>query len=137
MITLNRVMIAGNLTRDPSLRQTPAGTPVGSFGVALNERYTTAQGEAREDVCFVDVEVWGKQAEACGQYLGKGAPVFVEGRLRCNRWEDSGTGESKKRLLIRAERVQFLSQPARAVDTSQKAPPLRRTGTQQTAAAAS
>lgn len=108
MMTLNRVMLAGNLTRDPELRRTPNGAAVAVFGLAANERFATRQGEQREEVCFVDIEIWGKQAEACCQYLSKGAPAFVEGRLRCDRWEDKQTGQRRSRLLVRADRVQFL-----------------------------
>lgn len=114
MMTLNRVMLAGNLTRQPDLRETPSGATVANFGLAMNERYTSRQGEEREDVCFVDVEVWGKQAEMCGQYLSKGNPAFVEGRLRCDRWEDRGTGQTRSRLVVRAERVQFLTPSGRS-----------------------
>jgi len=108
-MTLNRVMLAGNLTRDPELRRTPNGTPVAVFGLAARERFSTRQGDAREDVCFVDVEVWGRQAELCGQHLTKGAPAFVDGRLRSDRWEDKTTGQRRSRLLVKADRVQFLN----------------------------
>ena len=112
-MTMNKVMVAGNLTRDPVVRQTQTGFAVGSFGLAMNERYTTRQGAEREDVCFVEVEVWGKQAQTCGQYLRKGAPAFVEGRLRTDQWEDRQTGQQRNRLVVRADRVQFLPGPAR------------------------
>jgi len=115
MMTLNRVMLAGNLTRDPELRRTPNGAAVAVFGLAANERFATRQGEQREEVCFVDIEIWGKQAETCCQYLTKGAPAFVEGRLRCDRWEDKQTGQRRSRLFVRADRVQFLH-GARASD---------------------
>ena len=114
MVSMNRVMVAGNLTRDPVVRKTNGGTAVGNFGLAVNDRYATRQGEEREEVCFVEIEVWGKQAESCGQYLTKGAPAFVEGRLRSDRWEDRDTGKPRSRMLVRAERVQFLPAPNRA-----------------------
>jgi len=107
-MTLNRVMLAGNLTRDPELKRTPNGAAVAVLGLATSERFTTRQGEQREEVCFVDIEIWGKQAEACCQCLSKGSPAFVEGRLRCDRWEDKQTGQRRSRLLVRADRVQFL-----------------------------
>ena len=113
MMTMNKVMVAGNLTRDPVVRQTQTGFAVGSFGLAMNERYTTRQGAEREDTCFVEVEVWGKQAQTCGQYLRKGAPAFVEGRLRSDQWEDRQTGQQRNKLIVRADRVQFLPAPAR------------------------
>ena len=109
MLTMNKVLLAGNLTRNPELRETQNGTPVGSFGLAMNERYRTRDGEDREDVCFVDVEVWGRQAETCDQYLEKGAPAFIEGRLRLNQWEDRESGEQRSRIMVKADRVQFLS----------------------------
>jgi len=117
MLEVNKVMMAGNLTRDPRVQQTPSGTAVGSFGVALNERYVTRDGESRDQVCFVEVEVWGRQAEACAQFLTKGAPAFVEGRLRHDRWEDKETGQPRSRLFVRADRVQFLAPPPAAGPT--------------------
>ena len=108
MMSLNKVMLVGNLTRAPEMRQLPSGQEVGKFGLAVNERYSTAQGEEREEVCFIDVEVWGKLAENCRQYLDKGAPAFVEGRLRLEEWDDRKTGEKRRRMVVRADRVQFL-----------------------------
>ena len=108
MMSLNKVMLVGNLTRALETRQLPSGQEVGKFGLAVNERYSTAQGEEREEVCFIDVEVWGKLAENCRQYLDKGAPAFVEGRLRSEEWDDRKTGEKRRRMVVRADRVQFL-----------------------------
>ncbi len=113
MASFNKVIIMGNLTRDPEVRFTTGGTAICSFGMAMNRRYTTAQGEEREEVCFVDVEVLGRQAEPCGNYLRKGAPTFVEGSLRLDQWNDKATGQKRNRLLVRAERVQFLNAPGR------------------------
>jgi single-strand DNA-binding protein len=113
MASLNKVLLMGNLTRDPELRYTPGGAAVCTLGVAMNRRYTTARGEDKEEVCFVDVEAWGKWAEACGSYLRKGAPVFIEGRLRYDQWEDRDTGKKRSRLVVTAERGQFLGQPSR------------------------
>ncbi|NOY79521.1 MAG: single-stranded DNA-binding protein, partial [Kiritimatiellaeota bacterium] len=95
MASLNRVFLIGNLTRDPELRYTTGGAAVCNLGLAVNRRYTTSQGEDREEVCFVDIEVWGKQAEICKQYLSKGAPAFVEGRLRYDSWDDRDTGRKR------------------------------------------
>ena len=120
MMCMNKVMVAGNLTRDPVVRQTQSGFPVGSFGLAMNERYTTRQGAEREDVCFVEVEVWGKQAQTCGQYLRKGATAFVEGKLRSDQWEDRESGKRRNRLVVRADRVQFLPGPARMQTRSEQ-----------------
>jgi single-strand DNA-binding protein len=107
MGTMNRVFLMGNLTRDPELRKTPSGMAVSDLGVAVNERYRNKAGEVVETVCFADVVVWGRQAETCGQYLVKGAPVMVEGRLQLDQWK-TDAGEKRSRLRVRADRVQFL-----------------------------
>jgi len=114
MASLNKVFLLGNLTRNPELRYTPGGAAVCNFGIAVNRRFSTAQGEDREETCFVEIEVWGRQAQLCQQYLTKGAPALVEGRLRYDSWEDRETGRRRSRLLVRADRVQFLSAPARS-----------------------
>jgi len=98
----------GNLTRDPEVRHTPKGTAVGDLGMAINMNYRTAEGVEREEVCYVDVVVWGRQAETCKEYLNKGSSIFVEGRLQLDQWE-SPDGAKKSKLRVRAERVQFLS----------------------------
>lgn len=107
MTTLNRVLLIGNLTRDPESRQLQSGSVVADLGVAVNERHRSAQGEVIERTCFADVVVWGKQAEVCAKYLQKGAPVFIEGRLQLDQWQTSA-GEKRSRLRIKADRVQFL-----------------------------
>ena len=107
MANLNRVFLIGNLTRDPELRYIPSGTAVANFGLATNRVYKTPSGEKKEEVCFVKVVVWGRMAEVCGEYLSKGRPVFIEGRLQYRAWDGSG-GEKRSTLEIRAERVQFL-----------------------------
>ncbi len=109
MVSVNRVMLAGNLTRDPEVRYTPSGRAVSALGLAVNRRYRTSEGEDKEEVCFVDIDVWGRQAETCGEYLGKGSPVLVEGRLRLDQWEKDGQKNSK--LKVVADRVQFLGAP--------------------------
>jgi single-strand DNA-binding protein len=111
MPALNKVILLGNLTRDPELRHTPQGTAVCSFGLAVNHRYTAASGEARDDVCFVDIDVWGRQAQSCSTYLRKGAPALVEGRLRLDQWDDRETGKRRSRLRVQADRVQFVGPP--------------------------
>lgn len=110
MGAVNRVFLMGNLTRDPELRKTPAGTAVSDLGLAVNEKYRNKSGEMVETVCFADVVVWGRQAETCGQYLGKGSPVMVEGRLQLDQWQ-TDSGERRCRLRVRADRVQFLGKP--------------------------
>jgi single-strand DNA-binding protein len=106
MANLNKVFLMGNLTRDPELRYTPSGIAVVNFGMAVNRRFTDANGEKKEDVCFVRITVFGKQAETCNQYLSKGNPVFVEGRLQYRSWESEG--QKRNSLDVVAERVQFL-----------------------------
>lgn len=107
--TLNKVLLMGNLTREPELRRTQGGEAVCAFGLAVSEQFRSrTTGERREEVTFLDVTVWGKTAENCGQYLTKGRPVFVEGRLVMEAWEDKATGQKRSRLKVRADRVQFL-----------------------------
>ena len=112
MPNLNKVFLMGNLTRDPELKFVPAGTAVASFGLATNRTYTTQSGERKEEVCFTRVVVWGRQAEACQQYLHKGSPVFVEGRLMYRTWE--AEGQKRSTLEVRADRVQFLERSGTA-----------------------
>lgn len=107
MASLNKVFLIGNLTRDPELRYTPSGTAVVNLRLAVNRRYKDRNGENKEEVCFVTVTAWDKQAEVCNQYLSKGRPVFVEGRLQSRSWETSD-GQKRNVLDIRAERIQFL-----------------------------
>ncbi len=106
MADYNKVLLLGNLTRDPEVRYTPKGTAVGELGLAINDSYKAQDGTVKEQVTFVSVEVWGRQAETCKQYLTKGRPVFVEGRLRLDQWEQEG--QKKSKLKVVAERVQFL-----------------------------
>lgn len=110
MANLNKVFLMGNLTRDPELRYIPGGTAVTNFNLATSYNYKTQTGEMKEEVCFVRIVVWGKQAESCSQYLSKGRPVFVEGRLIYRSWEDKD-GNKKNTLEVRADRVQFLGSP--------------------------
>ena len=108
---LNKVILLGNLTRDPELRSTGRGSAVCALGLAVNRRFTMANGEAREETCFVDIDVWGAQAQSCAGYLRKGAQALVEGRLRLDQWQDRNTGQQRSRLKVTAERVQFLGLP--------------------------
>lgn len=117
MSTLNRVFLMGNLTRDPEVRYTPAGTAVGDLGLAINENYKNKAGETVESTVFVDVEVWSRQAETCAEYLFKGSPVFVEGRLKLDQWVNQ-QGEKRSKLRVRADRVQFLGAPRRGAETA-------------------
>lgn len=108
MAALNKVFLLGNLTRDPELRYTSGGTAICRFGLAVNRRFATARGEEREETCFVDIDVWGKQAESCGNFLRRGAPALIEGRLQFDQWDDRETGQKRSKLRVHAERVQFL-----------------------------
>ena len=106
MANFNKVMLMGNLTRDPEVRYTPSGVAVADLRMAVNRRYRGSDGQDREETCFVNVTVWAKQAESCGQYLKRGRPIFVEGRLKFDEWEKDG--QKFNRLSVVAERVQFL-----------------------------
>ena len=107
MSAMNRVFLMGNLTRDPQIRRTPGGDAVSDLGLAVSERYRNKTGQVVESVCFADIVVWGRQAEACGRYLLKGARIMVEGRLQLDQWQGEN-GEKRSRLRVRANRVQFL-----------------------------
>ncbi len=109
MASVNKVFLIGNLTRDPELRYTTNGSAVTDLGLATNRAFTTKEGERREEVTFIDVTVWNRQAETCCQYLKKGQPVHIEGYLKMDSWDDKNTGEKRSKLKVEAERVQFLS----------------------------
>lgn len=111
MPNLNKVMLIGNLTRDIELRVMPKGTAVGQFGLAINRKFKTESGEQREEVVFVDVECWGKTAEVLAKYVTKGMPLYVEGRLKLDQWEDKTTKEKKSRMKVVLEQFQFLGSP--------------------------
>ncbi len=108
MATLNRVILMGNLTRDPELRHTNAGMAVSDLGLAVNDNYRSKSGELVERTCFADIVVWGRQAETCCDYLHKGRPVLVEGRLQLDQWQGEN-GEKRSRLRVCADRVVFLN----------------------------
>ncbi|MFH1406588.1 MAG: single-stranded DNA-binding protein [Candidatus Omnitrophota bacterium] len=107
MANVNCVFLMGNLTRDPELRYLPSGQPVATFTIAVNRVYMSQAGEKKEEVSFVRVVVWGKRAETCNQYLSKGSPVFVEGRLRSRSWE-AQDGTKRSAIEVIARNVQFL-----------------------------
>jgi single-strand DNA-binding protein len=108
MPSLNKVLLMGNLTRDPELRVTPKGTPICQFSLAINRQFKMESGESREEVIFVDVEAWGKQGETIAKYMTKGRPLYVEGRLRLDQWEDKNTKEKRSRMKVVLEQFQFL-----------------------------
>ena len=108
MASLNKVMLIGNLTRDPEVRYTPKGSAVCDMAIAVNRRYLTESGERQEEVTYLDIVLWGKQAELAGQFLAKGRSVFIEGRLQMDSWEDKATGQKRSKIKIVAENMQFL-----------------------------
>src|SRR6202011_2536485 len=108
MASFNKVILLGNLTRDPEIRYTPKGSAVCDLGFAVNRVYTLDSGEKREEVTFVDVVLWARLAEISGEYLKKGKPVFIEGRLQLDTWDDKQTGQKRSRLRVIAESMQLL-----------------------------
>lgn len=108
MASYNKVILVGNLTRDPELRFTPKGTAIARIGLAVNRSWRDANGELKEEVTFVDVDAFGKQAETLAQYMKKGRPLLVEGRLRLDTWEDKQTNQKRSRLGVVLESFQFL-----------------------------
>lgn len=108
MASLNKVLLMGNLTRNPEIRYTPSGSAVCEFGMAINRRFMQANGQERDETCFVDIVVWGKQAESTSRFLQKGSSVFIEGRLVYDQWEEKDTQKKRSRLRVNADRVQFL-----------------------------
>ncbi len=107
MAGFNRVILMGNLTRDPELRYTPSGSPVAQFGLAVNRKYTAKEGGKKEEVDFFEIETWDKRAELCSEYLNKGSGLFLEGRLKQDRWEDDA-GNKRSKIKIVATAIQFL-----------------------------
>jgi len=127
MANLNRVLLIGNLTRDPEVRYTPKGTAVADIGVAVNRVYSGEDGEKKEEVTFVDVTLWGRQAEVAQEYLKKGRQVFIEGRLQLDTWDDKQTGQKRSRLRVVAENMQMLGSRGESEAGSTAASTQRRT----------
>jgi len=118
MADYNRIIMIGNLTRDPELKTLPSGQTVCKLGLAANRQFRNGQtGQMVQEVCFVDIDVWGRQAESCNQYLQKGRPVLIEGRLKFEQWQDNN-GNNRSKHTITADRVVFLSQQAASEDTT-------------------
>ena len=110
MASLNKVLLIGNLTRDPELRYLTGGnSAVCEFGIAINRRFMQASGQEKDETCFLEIVVWGKQAETCSRFLQKGSTVFIEGRLVYDQWTEKDTQKKRSRVRVTAERVQFLS----------------------------
>jgi len=108
MASFNKVILLGNLTRDPEVRYTPKGTAVTELGMAVNRVYTAENGEKREETTFVDVTLWGRTAEIAGEYLKKGRPVLIEGRLQLDTWDDKQSGQKRSKLKVVADGLQLL-----------------------------
>ncbi len=117
MANLNKVFLMGNLTRDPELRYTPSGTPVCEFGLAVNRRFTTRDGEQRDETLFVEVTMWGRRGVAISEYFSKGRPIFIEGRLKYDSWETADGRRTK--ISVVAENFQFLGRPGAAPEGQQ------------------
>jgi single-strand DNA-binding protein len=108
MANLNKVMLIGNLTRDPELRYTPKGTAVADIALAINRVWNNEQNQRQEETTFVDITLWGRQAELAQQYLTKGRGAYIEGRLQMDTWDDKQTGQKRSKLKVVAESLQFL-----------------------------
>ncbi len=108
MANLNKVMLIGNVTRDPEIKYTPKGSAVTDLGIAVNRVYTPEGGEKREETTFVDVTLWGRQAEIAGEYCKKGRSIYVEGRLQLDSWEDKTSGQKRSKLRVVGEAFQLL-----------------------------
>jgi single-strand DNA-binding protein len=108
MANFNKVILAGNLTRDPELRYTPKGTAIAKFGLAINRTWKNEAGENKEEVCFVDVDAFSRQAEVIAQYMRKGKPILLEGRLKLDTWEDKNTHQKQSKLKVHLEAFSFI-----------------------------
>jgi single-strand DNA-binding protein len=131
MASFNKVILLGNLTRDPEVRYTPKGSAVCDLGLAVNRNYTLDNGEKREEVTFVDVVLWARLAEIAGEYLKKGRPVFIEGRLQLDTWDDKQSGQKRSKLRVIGETMQLLgSRPGGAAggESSDEERPARAAG---------
>lgn len=135
MANFNKVILVGNLTRDPELRYTPKGTAIAKLGVAVNRTWISETGEKKEETTFVDVDVFGRTAENVGQYLRKGSPLLVEGRLRLDTWEDKQTNQKRSKLSVVAETIQFLGSPRGGPESGASTAPGRPATTTPAAAA--
>lgn len=137
MANFNKVMLMGNLTRDPEIRYTPKGTAVAEIGLAINRYFSGENGEKREETTFVEVTLWGRTAEIAGEYLKRGRPVFIEGRLQLDSWEDKQSGQKRSKLKVVGEAMQLIgSRPGSGgapMDEGEEAPRSRSSGGARTA----
>jgi single-strand DNA-binding protein len=125
MANFNRVILAGNLTRDPELRYTPKGVAIAKITLAINRTWKSETGEAKEEVTFVDVDAFGRQAEVVGQYMKKGRPFLVEGRLKLDQWEDKNTHQKQSKLKVVLEGFSFIDSKGADSGASSDAPRAR------------
>lgn len=140
MANLNKVMLIGNLTRDPELKYTPKGMAIAQLGLAVNRVWSNEAGEKQEEVTFIDVEMFGRKAEVAAEYLKKGRPVFIEGRLKLDSWDDKASGQKRSKLKVVGESLEFLGsregggggesggegRPQRSAPSRSAAPPPKR-----------
>ena len=124
MANFNRVILVGNLTRDPEIRYTPSGTAVADFGLAVNRRWRSQDGDDREEVCFVDITAWGRQGEVISEHLSKGDPVLIEGRLRMDTWQGQD-GQKRTKHKVVVENFQFLGRRSAGEGSSGRPIPAR------------
>jgi single-strand DNA-binding protein len=122
MANFNKVILAGNLTRDPELRYTPKGTAVAKIGIAINRSWKSESGEMKEEVTFVDVDAFGRTAETIGQYFKKGRPILIEGRLKYEQWDDKQSGAKRSKLGVVMENFQFMDSKVGGGDGGSEAP---------------
>jgi single-strand DNA-binding protein len=122
MANLNRVFIIGNCTRDPEMRYTPKGVALAEIGVAVNRTWKSETGDKQQETTFIDCTLWGRLAEIAGQYLKKGSPCMIEGRLQMDTWDDKQTGQKRSKLKVIAEHLQLLGSRSES-DASSSAPP--------------
>jgi single-strand DNA-binding protein len=123
MANYNKVLLMGNLTRDPELRYTPKGTAIVEIGLAINRKWKSETGEAKEEVTFVDVSAFGRTAEVIAQYLKKGRPIMIEGRLKFDQWDDKQTGQKRSKLRVVCESFEFLDSGNRGAEGGAPAAP--------------
>ncbi|MBC8128112.1 MAG: single-stranded DNA-binding protein [Gloeobacteraceae cyanobacterium ES-bin-144] len=136
MANLNKVMLIGNLTRDPELRFTPSGKAVAELGLAINRIWYNEQNQKQEETTFVDVTLWARQAEIAQQYLTKGSPVYIEGRLNLDTWDDKATGQKRSKLKVVGETLQLLGSKGGSGGSQASRPPEQRSSAPQQGASA-
>lgn len=123
MASFNKVLLIGNLTREPELRYLPAGTAICKIGMAINSKFKGKDGQMKEEVTFVDVDCFGKTAENIGKYMRKGSPILIEGRLKLDTWDDKQTNQKRSKLGVVAETVQFLGSKGERTESAPTTPP--------------